>query len=213
MLRVALANYFAAAVMMPYARFRDAAEATGYDLDVLGARFGASFEQVAHRVTTLGRATARGIPFFLLRLDIAGNVSKRFAAARFPFARTGGTCGLWNVHASFAEPGRIFTQVLELPDGGQWFSLGRTVHRAAYPHGAITPRFAVALGCELKYAHRLVYARRLELAAPDAMPIGVSCPLCERQNCPQRAAPPARRTPLLDEATRNVSPFAFRDGG
>ena len=206
-----LANYFAGAVMMPYARFLEAAESTGHDLEVLAARFGASFEQVAHRLTTLGRPTARGIPFFLVRVDIAGNVSKRFSAGRFPFSQAGGTCGLWNVHATFAEPGRILTQVIELQDGGQWFSMARTVRRAINPHGAIAPRFALAVGCEIKYAHRLVYARRLDLATPDVTPIGINCRLCERPNCPQRAAPPALRPLEVDEAMRSVSPFAFKE--
>lgn len=211
LLRVTLANYFAGAVMMPYARFHEAAEATGHDLEVLAARFGASFEQVAHRLTTLSRPAKRGVPFFLMRVDIAGNVSKRFSASRFPFAQAGGTCGLWNVHATFAEPGRVLTQVIELPDGGQWFSIARTVRRAINPHGTIAPRFALALGCELKYAHRLVYARRLDLATPDVTPIGVNCRLCERPNCPQRAAPPVLRPLDVDDATRGVSPFAFRE--
>ena len=212
LLRVTLANYFAGAVMMPYTRFREAAEAAGYDLEVLAARFGASFEQVAHRLTTLGSPTARGIPFFLLRVDIAGNVSKRFSAARFPFAQAGGTCGLWNIHATFAEPGRVLTQVIELADGVQWFSIARTVRRAMNPHGSIAPRFAIALGCEVKYAHRLVYARRLDLATPDVTPVGITCRLCDRPNCPQRAAPPALRPLDIDETSRNLSPFAFRDG-
>ena len=211
LLRVTLANYFAGAVMMPYARFHEAAEATGYDMEVLAARFGASFEQVAHRLTTLGRATARGVPFFLLRVDIAGNVSKRFSAGRFPFAQAGGTCGLWSIHATFSEPGRILTQIVELPDGAQWFSIARTVRRAINPHGTIAPRFALAIGCETKYANRLVYARRLNLATPEATLIGVSCRLCDRVNCPQRAAPPALRPLEIDETARSLSPFAFKE--
>ena len=211
LLRVTFANYFAGAVMMPYARFHEAAEATGYDVEVLAARFGASFEQVAHRLTTLGRPTARGVPFFLVRVDIAGNVSKRFSAGRFPFAHAGGTCGLWNLHATFAEPGKILTQIVELQEGSQWFSIARTVRRSITPHGTISPKFAVALGCEIKYANRLVYARRLDLATPDVMPIGISCRLCERPNCPQRAAPPVLRPLRVDETTRGISPFAFNE--
>ena len=211
LLRVTFANYFAGAVMMPYGRFHDAAEATGYDVEVLAARFGASFEQVAHRLTTLGRPTARGVPFFLVRVDIAGNVSKRFSSGRFPFSQAGGTCGLWNLHATFAEPGRILTQVVELNEGSQWFSIARTVRRAVNPHGTTAPRFAVALGCEIRYANRLVYARGLDLATPEATPIGVSCRLCERPNCPQRAAPPVLRTMRVDETTRGLSPFAFNE--
>jgi predicted transcriptional regulator/DNA-binding XRE family transcriptional regulator len=209
--RITLANYFAGALMMPYARFHEAAELVAYDVEVLGARFGASFEQVAHRLTTLARPTARGIPFFLLRVDIAGNVSKRFSSARFPFAQSGGTCPLWNIHATFAEPGKILTQVVELPDGSQWFSIARSVRRAIAPWGTRESRFAIGLGCEIKHARRLVYGKRLDLAALDATPIGINCRLCDRPACPQRAAPPALRPLLVDETTRNISPFTFKD--
>ncbi len=209
--RVTLGNYFAGALMMPYAKFHEAAEVVGYDVEVLAARFGASFEQVAHRLTTMARPTARGIPFFLVRVDIAGNVSKRFSSGRFPFAHFGGTCPLWNVHAAFTEPGRISTQVVELTDGSRWFSIARTVRRAITPYGAIEPSFAIGLGCEIKYANRLIYAKRLDLNTVEATPIGVNCRLCERPACPQRAAPPVLRTLLVDEQTRSVSPFTFKD--
>jgi predicted transcriptional regulator len=211
LLRITLANYFAGALMMPYGQFHEAAELMGYDIEVLSARFGASIEQAAHRLTTLSRPTARGIPFFLVRVDIAGNVSKRFSAGRFPFAHSGGTCPLWNVHSAFAEPGRLLTQVIELTDGSQWFSIARTVRRAITPWGAVEPRFAIGLGCEIKYAPRLTYAKRLDLNALDVTPIGINCRLCERLACPQRAAPPATRALLVDETMRNVSPFTFKD--
>jgi predicted transcriptional regulator/DNA-binding XRE family transcriptional regulator len=211
LLRITLANYFAGALMMPYGRFHEAAELAGYDLELLAARFGASFEQVAHRLTTLARPTARGVPFFLVRVDIAGNVSKRFSSSRFPFANSGGTCPLWNVHAVFAEPGKILTQVIELTDGSQWFSIARTVRRSLTPWGAVEPRFAIALGCEIKYARRLVYAKRLDLTALDPALIGINCRLCDRPACPQRAAPPALRPLNVDESMHSVSPFTFKD--
>lgn len=211
LLRVTLANYFAGALMMPYGKFHEAAELVGYDVEVLAARFGASYEQVAHRLTTLSRPTARGIPFFLVRVDSAGNVSKRFSSGRFPFAHFGGTCPLWNIHAAFTEPGHILTQVVELTDGLRWFSIARTVRRAITPYGAIEPRFAIGLGCEMKYASRLIYAKRLDLNSVEAVPIGVNCRLCERHACPQRAAPPVLRPLHVDEQTRSVSPFNFKD--
>ncbi|TAL80867.1 MAG: XRE family transcriptional regulator [Beijerinckiaceae bacterium] len=211
LLRVTLANYFAGAIMMPYGKFHEAAELVGYDVEVLAARFGASYEQVAHRLTTLSRPTARGIPFFLVRVDSAGNVSKRFSSGRFPFAHFGGTCPLWNVHAAFTEPGHILTQVFELTDGSRWFSIARTVRRAITPFGAIEPRFAIGLGCEMKYATRLIYAKRLDLNTVEAVPIGINCRLCERPACPQRAAPPVLRPLHVDEQTRGVSPFSFKD--
>ena len=211
LLRVTLANYFAGALMMPYGRFQEAAELLAYDVELLAARFGASFEQVAHRLTTLSRQNARGVPFFLLRVDIAGNVSKRFSSSRFPFANSGGTCPVWNIHATFSNPGRILTQVIELTDSTQWFSIARTVRRSITPWGAIEPRFAIGLGCEIKYARRLVYAKGLDFDNPEATPIGINCRLCDRPACPQRAAPPALRALVVDESTRNVSPFPFKD--
>jgi predicted transcriptional regulator/DNA-binding XRE family transcriptional regulator len=210
LLRVSFGNYFAGAVMMPYGKFHEAAETLGFDIEVLGARFGASFEQVAHRLTTLARPAARGIPFFLVRVDSAGNVSKRFSSGRFPFSRYGGTCPLWNVHATFRTPEQVATQIIELPDGSRWFSIARAVRRSSSRWGAPAPKFVVGLGCELKYAHRLVYARGLDLTAPDPTPIGINCRLCERVACPQRAAPPLTRALIVDEMTRGVSPFVFQ---
>ncbi|MGB7126597.1 MAG: short-chain fatty acyl-CoA regulator family protein [Methylovirgula sp.] len=211
LLRVTLGNYFAAALMMPYGKFHEAAEVSGYDIELLGARFGASYEQVAHRLTTLARPTARGIPFFLVRVDSAGNVSKRFSSGRFPFANSGGTCPLWNIHNAFSAPERILTQVVELTDGSRWFSIARTVSPSVTPYGAIEPHFAIGLGCEMKYAGRLVYAKRLDLASVEATPIGINCRLCERPACPQRAAPPVLRPLHVDEQMRTVSPFTFKE--
>jgi XRE family transcriptional regulator, fatty acid utilization regulator len=211
LLRVTLANYFAAALMMPYGKFHEAAELSGYDIDLLAARFGASYEQVAHRLTTLARPTARGIPFFLVRVDSAGNVSKRFSSGRFPFANSGGTCPLWNIHSAFSAPGRILTQAVELTDGSRWFSIARTVQPSVTPYGAIEPHFAIGIGCEMKYANRLIYAKRLDLANVETTPIGITCRLCERPACPQRAAPPVLRPLHVDEQMRTVSPFTFKE--
>jgi hypothetical protein len=207
--RISLANNFAAAVIMPYGRFHEAAESLGYDIGVLGQRFGASFEQICHRLTTLQRPNARGVPFFMLRVDHAGNVSKRFSSGTFPFSKFGGTCPLWNVHATFDTPGRMVMQVIELPDGSRYFSMAQTVRRAVVPHAQPYPRFAIGLGCEMKYAPRLVYSAGLNLESAEPTPIGVNCRLCERANCSQRAEPPLTRPLVLDETTRGVSPFMF----
>jgi predicted transcriptional regulator/plasmid maintenance system antidote protein VapI len=209
LLRITLGNYFAAALMMPYARFLQAAETLDYDVDVLSARFSASFEQVAHRLTTLARPTARGIPFFLVRADLAGNVSKRFSSGSFPFSRFGGTCPRWNLHQAFRAPGRVLTQIVELPDGARWFSMARTVRRTASPWGEPEAQFVIGLGCELKFASRLVYSRGLDLKTYEPTPIGINCRLCERQNCSQRAAPPLMRALQIDESVRGISPFDF----
>ena len=207
--RITLANYFAAATMMPYQSFQTAAEALGYDLNVLSQRFNAGFEQVCHRLTTLQRPNARGVPFFMLRVDSAGNVSKRFSSGTFPFSKFGGTCPLWNVHSTFDTPDRLLSQVIELPDGTRYFSIAQTVRRPAAPYAQPQPRFAIGLGCEIRHAPKLVYASGLNLDATEGAPIGVNCRLCERENCSQRAEPPITRTLILDENTRRMSSFVF----
>ena len=211
LLKVSLTNTLAAAVLMPYAAFQQTAEATGYDLARLQARFGVSFEQAAHRLTTLSRPTARGVPFFLMRVDQAGNISKRFASGAFPFSRFGGACPRWRLHSAFRTPGRVITQIIETPDGQRWFTLARTVDRQG--HDAFTEGHdhAVGLGCELKHAHRLAYARGLDLVAPEVTPIGPACRLCHRHPCAERAAPPVDRPLAVDDWSKSVSPWPFAD--
>jgi predicted transcriptional regulator len=207
--RITLANYFAAAAMMPYQPFHAAAESLGYDVSVLAQRFSAGFEQVCHRLTTLQRPNARGVPFFMLRVDNAGNVSKRFSSGTFPFSKFGGTCPLWNVHSTFDTPDRLLSQVIELPDGTRYFSIAQVVRRPVAPHPYPQPRFAIGLGCEIRHAAKLVYASGIDLEKSEGTPIGVNCRLCERENCSQRAEPPITRTLILDENTRRVSSFVF----
>ncbi|MGX7744388.1 helix-turn-helix domain-containing protein [Rhodopseudomonas parapalustris] len=207
--RITLGNYFAAAVMMPYAVFHAAAEQLSYDVNVLAQRFNAGFEQVCHRLTTLQRPNARGVPFFLLRVDNAGNVSKRFSSGTFPFSKFGGTCPLWNVHSTFDTPDRLLRQVIELPDGSRYFSIAQMVRRPIAPHPQPQPRFAIGLGCEIRHASKLIYAAGMDLEKAEGTPIGVNCRLCEREHCSQRAEPPITRTLILDENTRRASSFAF----
>jgi hypothetical protein len=207
--RSALANYAAAAIMLPYGPFRAAARELRYDVEAMARRFGASFEQVAHRLTTLQRPGAEGIPFFFLRVDAAGNVSKRFSGEVFPFAKYGGSCPLWNVHDAFRTPRRILTQIVQLPDGAKYFSIARTVHGEAGGFGAPKIDRAVALGCALERAGELVYAQGLDLDAAPATPIGVTCRLCERPDCAARAHPPLKRRLVFDEHRRLATPFSF----
>ena len=210
LLRINLANYFAAAVMMPYERFLSAAETLRYDIDILARRFGASFEQVCHRLTTLQRPGARGVPFFMIRVDNAGNVSKRFSAGSFQFARLGGACPRWNVHHAFQTPQQIFTQMIRMPDGETYFSIARTVDRAGAGFPTPDQQLAIGLGCELSYARRLVYADGHNVDNHDAAtPIGINCRLCERADCSQRAFPPLNRRLVVDENRRELSPFTF----
>ncbi|MGE0179232.1 MAG: short-chain fatty acyl-CoA regulator family protein [Sphingomonas sp.] len=212
LLHMSLANYAAGAIMMPYQTFLSAAEKHRYDIDRLCAEFGASVEQVAHRLTTLGRSGARGVPFFMLRTDAAGNISKRFAGEAFPFSRFGGTCPRWNLHSAFQTPGRVVRQVVETPDGARFFTIGRTVEPAVRLDARQEGQLAIGLGCDLKYAGRLAYADGLDRANPLVTPIGPACTLCPRPRCPQRAAPPAGRTLTVTETRKTVSPFPFLGG-
>jgi len=207
--RAALANYAAAAIMLPYGEFLASAKELAYDVEALARRFGASFEQVAHRLTTLHRPGAEGVAFFFLRIDAAGNVSKRFSGDVFPFAKYGGSCPLWNVHDAFRAPRRILTQIVQLPDGAKYFSIARTVYGEAGGYGAPQAERAVALGCALKDAAGLVYAKARDLDAEPAAPIGVTCRLCEREACAARAHPPLRRRLIIDEHRRLAAPFSF----
>lgn len=209
LLKVALTNTLAAAMLMPYAAFQKTAEDTGYDLNRLQARFGVSYEQAAHRLTTLSRPTARGVPFFLMRVDQAGNISKRYAAGAFPFSRFGGACPRWRLHAAFRTPGRIITQIIETPDGGRWFTFARTVERQGQDGFGETHDLAVGLGCELRHAHRLAYAHGLDLERPEVTPIGPSCRLCHRHPCAERAAAPIDRPLAVDDWSKSVSPYPF----
>lgn len=212
LLKVSLTNALAAAILMPYGAFHALAEASGYDIGRLQARFGVSFEQAAHRLTTLSRPTARGVPFFLMRVDQAGNVSKRFAAGAFPFSRFGGACPRWRLHSAFRTPGRIVTQIVETPDGGRWFTLARTVERHGQDAFTEGHDLAIGLGCELSQARRLIYARGLDLAAPEVTPIGPACRLCPRHPCAERAAPPLDRPLAVDDWAKSISPYPFAAG-
>lgn len=210
LMRINLANYFAAALMMPYGRFYAAAETCGYDMELLAARFGASFEQVAHRLTTLQRPGQRGIPFFMIRVDQAGNVSKRFSATRFHFSKYGGTCPIWCVHTCFRQPGKVITQLAEVPDGTLYFTVARTVRNGWTPWGGIEPSFAIGVGCELRYAKSMVYTRGLDLVSPQATPIGPGCAMCDRAHCRQRSQPPAGQRLLVEEGVRGPAPYSFQ---
>ena len=206
--RIGLASYFAGALILPYGRFLDAAEALRYDIGLLERRFGVGFETVCHRLSTLQRPTARGVPFFFIRVDRAGNISKRQSATDFHFSRIGGTCPLWNVYEAFATPGRILTQLAAMPDDRRYLWVARTVSREAGAFGAPGKTFSIGLGCDLRHADRLVYSRGLDLSNPDAaIPIGAGCKVCNRQNCPQRAFPSMGRTLPIDANRRYFEPY------
>jgi predicted transcriptional regulator len=209
LLHIGLANYGAGALLMPYRRFRDTARLLRHDIDPLARAFGVSFEQACHRLSTLQRPGARGIPFFFCRVDMAGNITKRHSATRLQFARFGGACPLWVVHEAVAIPDRIQVQLGETPDGVRYVSMARGLVKPSGSYARSPRRYAVALGCEVEHAANFIYADGLRLTdEAAATPIGTSCRLCPRQECDQRAFPPIDRPIRVDPDHRHVVPYS-----
>ena len=208
LLFVGLCNYAAGALLMPYRRFRAAARTVRHDIDRLAQQFGVSFEQACHRLSTLQREDARGVPFFFCRVDMAGNITKRHSATRLQFARFGGACPLWIVHEAVAIPDRILVQLAETPDGVRYVSMAKGLVKASGSYERAPRRYAVALGCESEHAAEFIYADGLDLTAERAATrIGISCRICPRADCDQRAFPPSDRAISVDPDQRGVVPY------
>ena len=206
--RMGLHNYFAGALILPYRSFHQAARELRHDIELIAARFGASLEQVCHRLSTLQRPGLKGVPIFFARIDRAGNITKRHSAARLQFARFGAACPLWNAHQAFETPGRIIRQLAETPDGVRYLCIATQVSKGSVGFRAAQPRFALALGCEISYADQFVYADDLDLSNRAAYdPIGISCRICERVKCTSRAMPPLKRRLIVDHRVRNTMPY------
>lgn len=207
--RIGLANYFAGALILPYGEFLRSAEAVRYDIERLGRQFGVGFETICHRLSTLQRLEVRGMPFFFVRVDRAGNISKRQSATDFHFSRVGGSCPLWNVYEAFTHPGRILTQLAQMPDGRTYLWIARTVSRGQGEYGAPGKSFSIGLGCDLQHAARLVYSKAIDLGdTRAATPIGAGCKVCERPACPQRAFPSIGRVLAIDENRSRFTPYS-----
>lgn len=204
--KIGLANYFAGAALLPYRAFQAAALETRHDLERLADLFGASIEQVAHRLSTLQRPGAKGIPFFFVRVDQAGTITKRHSATRLQFARFGGACPLWNVHRAFETPGQFLRQLAETPDGVRYLCLARDVSKPAGAFLAPVRRYAIGLGCEVQHAAQLVYSDGLDLKGRFE-PIGISCRICDRTDCHQRSVPPLEGRLRVNPNSRDVLPY------
>jgi len=204
----ALSNYFAGACLMPYEDMLAAAEATRYDIGQLRQHFAASYEQICHRLTTLRRPTASGIPLHIIRVDVAGNISKRFSASGLRIPKYGSACPRWVAHHAFMTPGQFRIQLDRMPDGSRYFNVARTVSKPVLGYGQPQSHYAVCIGCEIGDARRMVYADGIDIDHADTpVPVGVACRLCERLDCAQRAAaPPPQASAARTNRNRNISP-------
>lgn len=209
LLRVVLANYFAAAVLMPYQAFHRAATEERYDIELLAHRYRTSFEQVCHRMTTLGRPGMEGIPLHFIRIDIAGNISKRFSGSGICMPRFSGACPRWNVHAAFLTPGMFRVQLSRMPDSTVYFCVARTVQRATGGYNIPHTVYSIGIGCEARHARQMVYSDGMDLDnVAAATPVGVTCRTCERTACEQRVFPPMQHPLKIDENVRGMAFYA-----
>jgi predicted transcriptional regulator/DNA-binding XRE family transcriptional regulator len=207
--RVVLANYFAGAVLMPYEPFLAAARSLRYDLELLAERFAVSFEQICHRLASLRRVGNEGVPFHMIRVDPAGNISKRFSASGIRFPRFGSGCPRWDVYQAFLTPGQLRIQISEMPDGGRYFCVAKAVRKGPGGFQAPHTMHAIGVGCEMTHAKELIYADAMDLSRTETViPIGTACRLCERLECAQRAFPAIQHPLRVDEDVRGISPFA-----
>jgi len=204
--RVGLGNYAAGALLMPYRRFVADARELRHDVERLAQRYNTSLEQVCHRLSTLQRPGERGAPIYFVRVDYAGNITKRHSATRFQFARFGGTCPLWNVHEAIAQPDRFIVQVAEMPDGARYLCVARSLVKPSGSYLSPDRRYAIGIGCDLEHAGEMVYSQGVDLTAAPVR-IGVSCRICERTDCQQRAFPPVDRRMSVPPDERRVVPF------
>ena len=206
--QIALLNYCGAAILMPYRLFHSECKKLKYDLELLQNTFATSFEQVAHRVTCLQDPKLPGIPFHMLRVDIAGNISKRFSLSGIEIPRYGGACPRWNVYSAFTRPGVIQAAVSKMTNGEKYVCIARTVEKGVGRFGQSKSILSIGLGCEAKYAKEFVYTENLSLEDKKTeIPIGVSCRTCDRLDCSQRAFPPLHKKFDVDINARGVSVY------
>lgn len=206
--KTALASYCAAAILMPYGRFLSAAQNVRYDIDLLSQQFDVSFEQICHRLTSLQKPGAKGLPFHMVRSDIAGNISKRFSLSGIHIPRHSGACPRWNVYTAFLQPGHINVQISEMPDRKRYFCIARTIVKGEHRYGAQQRYLSIGLGVEMSYASQMVYSDGIQLNDErNVVPIGVSCRVCPRLECSNRAFPPVDHELNLNVNRRGASAY------
>lgn len=182
-----LASYIAGAVLFPYQRFLEDAEALRYDVEALSERYNASFEQIAHRLVTLRREGAEGVPFGFLRSDPAGRLTKHFPLPGLLLPHTGHACPLWAIYAAFRSSGQLVRQVVRFSDGSRFMFIAKAVSRRSSGFGDPVLPHSVLLVTDILHADRTTYADGLDLTDSEAdVPVGPTCRLCTRADCSSR---------------------------
>jgi predicted transcriptional regulator/DNA-binding XRE family transcriptional regulator len=213
LIKIHLANYFAGALLSPYADVFSEAQRTRYDVEGLAGLFEMSYEAMAHRLTNLSDAKRRGVPMHFLRVDVGGNISKRYSATGLTFPVALGSCPKWVVHTAFLTPSTISRQFSLMPDGGAYFCFAKV--NASPLQGSLVKGtvYSIGLGTHAEDAHHLAYADDLprwaaERAPRISVPVGITCRFCERTDCSQRAAPSYRFAFSADEYVKKDNFFS-----
>ncbi len=187
----ALSSYAAGALLMPYDRFLHDAVGLRYDVERLAHQYQVSYEQACHRLVTLRRPDAAGIPFAFMRADPAGFVTKRFPLRHLPLPRQGHACPLWAVYTAFQAPGRIMRQVGEMPSGDRFLFFARAAVKEQSVFRAHRQVVSIMMACDSLHADQTVYGDGLTNSSPSmATPIGSTCRLCSRETCRYRQEDP-----------------------
>lgn len=210
LIKIHLANYFAGALLLPYDLFFDAVQKTRYDVSKVAGLFASSYEAVAHRMCNLSDPKRPGVPLHFLRVDVAGNISKRYSASGLRFPQGHGTCPKWAVNNAFLTPAVITRQYSMMPDGDRYFCFAKVISEPARGSLVRGTVYSIGLGTSADNAHHFVYADALPAAdlTRTAVPTGVTCRFCERTDCNQRAAPSYKFAFAVDEYTKKDNFFS-----
>ena len=159
---------------MPMADLAAAVDEVGPDPFGLAERFGCDPMTAMRRL-----AAFPGLGAGLVACDASGTLTFRKPAPGFPLPRFGAACPLWPLYAALGRPLQPVEAVVEMPGQG-----GRRHRVLAWA----APRRPLGLrGPELRDAAMLILPDDQPREA--ALPIGSSCRICPRGDCPARREP------------------------
>ena len=206
--KVALLNYCGAAILMPYKFFHTECKKLKYDLELLQNTFATSFEQVAHRVTCLQDPKLPGIPFHFLRVDMAGNISKRFSLSGIDIPRYGGACPRWNVYSALTRPGVIQAAVSKMTNGEKYVCIARTVEKGIGDLDKQKVFYLLDLVVKLN-TQKILYIQKMLILMINQLKFQLvfHVELVIDLDCSQRAFPPLHKKFDVDLNTRGVSVY------